>query len=1385
MSPVPLAQHHDLSPRRTLARLTLPIRLVWRSMRWCARLCVGLALSALFTLLVAWLILHWGILPHIDRWRDDIEARASQALGVSVKLGRIVVRSSGWVPSVELGEVTLLDTRGEPALVLPRVTAAVSPQSLLRMELRFAQLVIEGPHLEIKREPSGRIVVAGIDAGSKPTGGADWFLSQTEFVIRGGSVRWLDEQRNLPPLLLSDVQLVMRNGLLRHDMRLDATPPVDWGERFSLRGRFTQPLLARAGQWERWSGQFYADFPRADVRALGQHVDLPIELSHGLGALRAWGRVNESQLESSIVDVALQGVQARFSPELDALHLQQVQGRFLTKRSGPSLRLEAQELSFYTSDGLSWPVSNVAVQLEQRGTAPASAGQLTANQLDLGVLVQVASRLPLGERVNTWLTSSAPSGQVRGLQLRWQGPLNDPQTYQVKAQLRSFTLASKPSANPMALGRPGVHNANLDLQANQSGGTASVNMDQGAVELPGVFSDPLVPLLRFSAAVNWKLEPVSGGPPKISVRWSKAAFANRDAQGELSGVWQTGPGTGLGKGQRFPGHLVLDGTLARGDLAQVGRYTPQVIPEAVRDYLTRALTQGQLSHGTVRVQGDLWDFPFAQARTPEEGVFRIAGRVAQATVAYAPSLPGSDDVPARSSPWPALTQVSGEVAIDRDQLQIRNAQAQVMGVTLRKINGQMTELTKPGRATLRVDGQGRGPVVGMLRFAQTTPVAGWTGGAVNGITAAGDGDLKLNLTIPVFDLPSSKVQGSVELAGNDVHWRPEWPVLTSVRGRLEFSNTGLSIANATARVLGGEVSFSGGTQPDRGVRISGQGQASAEALRTEQGLGPLSRLAAYFSGQTSYRFDLGLRGGRNEVNVSSNLVGWSSQLPAPMGKTSVTVWPMRFQTRGLSDPQSEAPVAADKPLQDSVQFHVGSLLQAHYVREWPADRSQSKPRIVRGVLGVGVPPPLMGASGVRARVNLPSVDMDAWEDVHSQVLGGGTPASQAATGLGSYAPTQMEITADAVTSGSLRLSDLHAQARLEGDEWYATLMAQQINGELVWRPSTALRAGHLQARLSRLAMESADVTGPRLARRSRARVPSFDVVVDDFELRGKSLGRLEVLADHAGGGAVDWRLQRLSLTTPEAKLSASGRWAAVAGLTPLASTSLQTQMDFKLQISDAGALLDRLGLAKALRAGRGELTGQLRWNDSPLNPDPLSMSGDMAVELSSGQFLKVDPGAARLLGVLSLQSLPRRLLLDFRDVFQAGFVFDNIDGNVSMNQGVAATNNLRIRGIQAAVLMEGTASLIDETQDLRVIVLPDLNAGTASLAYAVINPALGLGTFLAQLFLRKSLNEANTREFHVTGSWTDPKYTRIQRGSAGAAASEEPDPPAASAPNKP
>uniref|UniRef100_UPI003559517A YhdP family protein n=1 Tax=Piscinibacter sp. TaxID=1903157 RepID=UPI003559517A len=935
------------------------------------------------------------------------------------------------------------------------------------------------------------------------------------------------------------------------------------------------------------------------------------------------------------------------------------------------------------------------------------------------------------------------------------------------------SLAAKPSSEANGIGRPGLRNATLALSASEKGGEAQLGIANGSLELPGVFDDAVLPMDQLSAQLLWRVEPskVAGAAPKLSVQVKDAKFANADAQAQLRVSWATGIGDGAARGGRFPGHIELDGTLTHGVATRVARYLPLGIPEGTRQYVEHAVRGGSVSSMTMRVKGDLRDFPFYRLRDPKDGEFRIAAHIDDASFAYVPSIPAQGAEPAHESPWPPFTQLSGELIFDRAAMEIRNAQARLYGVELSHVQGGIRNLAD--RSVLALEGNVRGPLADMLRFVNVSPVGQWTGHALAQASGSGNVDLKLALAIPLSDASASTVKGSLALAGNDLRISPDTPLLGAAKGRVEFTQKGILLSGASARVLGGDASFGGGTQPDGAIRFNGQGTATADGLRRATEIGALSRLAGSLGGQTAYRVSLGVVHGHVEVGITSNLVGLSSDLPLPLRKTADTAWPLRYQT--VVAPDSLAPGQAPR---DTLRFDLGNVLQAEYLR----DLSGDTPKVLRGGIGVFEPAP-MPTSGVSANISLPSMNADAWETVLGKVSGVGAGAD--APGAGSYAPTALALRAQELVISSRRLSKVVAGISQEDGVWRANLDADQLNGYAEYRPSRrGTLAGRIYARLSRLSLPKSDADDVgQLLEQQAATVPALDIVVDDFELRGKRLGRVEIeavnrLSAEGRDAPRDWRLTHLAMITPEARFNATGNWAAVSA----GSSRRRAVLDFKLDLSDSGAFLERLGTPKAVRGGKGSLSGQVAWLGSPLSLDVPSLSGQVNVSIEAGQFLKVQPGAERLLSVLSLQALPRRLVLDFRDVFQEGFAFDSVAGDLTIAQGVAHTNNLRMRGVQAAVLMEGSADIARETQDLRVIVVPEINAGTASLAYAVINPAIGLGTFLAQVFLRKPLTEAGTREFRVTGPWADPKVDRVERKLGQAAPGIDSASAAASAP---
>ena len=216
------------------------------------------------------------------------------------------------------------------------------------------------------------------------------------------------------------------------------------------------------------------------------------------------------------------------------------------------------------------------------------------------------------------------------------------------------------------------------------------------------------------------------------------------------------------------------------------------------------------------------------------------------------------------------------------------------------------------------------------------------------------------------------------------------------------------------------------------------------------------------------------------------------------------------------------------------------------------------------------------------------------------------------------------------------------------------------------------------------------------------------------------------------------------------------------------ATRRQIQLDFTLDATDAGKLLDRLGFANTLRAGNGYIKGGINWDGSPLSIDYASLRGDLELRVEKGQFLKVDPGAGKLLGIMSLQALPRRLALDFRDVFSEGFAFDLVSASSKIERGILSTNDFRMNSVSAAVLMNGETDLAKETQNLKVVVLPDLSGGMTSLIgviSGVINPLGALVTYLAQRALKDPLSRAFSFEYAITGAWADPKVVRVQNAA--------------------
>ena len=1335
----------------------------------------GLTRWLLWSVALVWLLfglvwgaIHWLIVPRIGEFRPQLEVRASEALGIPVRVGVVAARSNGLMPSLELTDVTLFDPQGRVALRLPRVLVTVSPRSLWR--LGFEQLYIDQPKLDIRRSLDGRISVAGLDlsgSSNANTDTLDWFFSQIELVIHDGAVRWTDEQGPVDPIVLQQVDVVLRNLGRHHDMRLDVTPPPGWGQRLSVQGRFMQPLLSRQnGRWQTWEGQIFADLKHVDLFELGRYMDPGFILSEGRGALRAWLEINRGKITGATADVALARVVATLGAELPPLALQQLQGRLSGRMLEYGFELSTESLAFDTPDGLHWPGGNVRVKHnEARGRNQAHT-ELQADQLDLSALAQIASSLPLQARWREQLAHYAPKGRVDKLTASWSDGVGATK-YTARGRLSQFELAAVNTA-------PGVRGLDVDFDLNQQAGRAKFAIHHGSIDVPRVFQEGLIPVDQLSANARWQQL-----GEDMSFELTEVKFANADAQGDATIKWQTSDPKKSPSHSRFPGLLDLQANLSRADGRRVHRYLPLVIDSQARDYVREAVQDGSASNVKFVVKGDIHDIP---ATTPHQGVFKISADVKDARVVYVPASlqPGGD------LPWPALNKISGELLFDGLQLKVKNARAQLgddNAIQVSKVNVVIADLT---HTEVKVDADLKGSLPAMLRLVNQSPVTTLLNQALSGTVATGSADYKLALALPIADLTKSTVQGSVTLAGNDVQITPETPKISRARGVVNFNHNGFSLAGVQARALGGETRLDGGlvfTDPDNPnpavVRLSGT--ASAEGLRQTPELGLVALLAHQASGSAAYSATLGLRRGVLELLVSSNLQGMAARLPAPLNKPAQSLLPLRYQTALLPTATGVGSTRTN-PMHDRLSLSLGGLASMVFDR----DMTGTEAKILRGAIGIGADTQhsvVLPAQGVNINLNLPQFDVDAWAQVLAQLDASAAPAgatSSISNFRAALLPTHLAVRCNALTFGARQYNRLVLGATREGSLWRANVDAAELNGYLEYRQPTGDNsdgnAGRVHARLARLTLAPSTANEVEALFDSQpASIPALDIVVDDFELRGKRLGRLEVEAvNRAAQGAAgipEWRLNKLNLSVPEATLKASGNWVRLGAQDAPAANVRQpatperrrSVMNFKLDIADGGSLLGRLGMKDVVRRASGKMEGQIAWAGSPLGIDYPTLSGAFTVDVTAGQFLKADPGIAKLLGVLSLQALPRRLTLDFRDVFSEGFAFDFLRGNITVDKGLAHTSNLQMKGVNAVVLMEGTADIAQETQNLTVVVIPEINAGTAALIATVINPAVGLGTFLAQLFLRRPLTESVTQEFLVDGSWADPQVSKVAK----------------------
>lgn len=1292
------------------------------------RLIVGALLVLWFVAGLAYLGFRHYLWPRLDDWRPVLVERLSALAGRPVSIGRVTTGFEGLLPRLTVDEISVEDDDGTPALRVPRASAVLSPRTLLAGEIRLATLLLESAFIRVERRAADAFRIGGVDIDlTRPSDGAwlEALLTHRRILLKGATVEWIDRMADARERV-GPVELAVGTVGRRHRASVSVGERAGAWQRLNLALQVYRPPGSRPAQWERWAGELYAGAQALDLARLGADSGGPIRglPDSGVADFKAWMDFDQGQVRGAQLKAAARALEWRAGSA--PIAVESVEAEATLSATDHAHDLRVQRLAAIMPDGAAFAALGEQRVVFDRQWAPVS-GRLATGPFDAGEAVALARRLPLGAEMAERLQALAVQGRIASLSARW----SDAQalTYEAAVDFEQLSLrygrASR--GGPDAQRMPWFENLSGQARVTHRAGELRVDSRRSTLAFPGVFPEPEILFDSLKAAARWSVDG-EGDQRVVAVDVGELRFSNADAEGVVSGTYRTG-----GKGA---GIVDLSGRLDRADAKRTVRYLPLAIPQTVRDWVGSAVSAGRSDDVRLRLRGDLADFPFRRA---QDGEFSVKARLVDTTLAYAPG-------------WPAIERFDGSLDFERAGMRVAMKTGRVFDVALGETEAVIADFKDP---LLRVRGSGAGPAAGMIRFVNQSPLATRIDDFTRDTSARGNAKLGLRLDLPLDHLDQTRVAGSVTFLGNDLTLDSTVPPLAGVAGVLEFTERGMALRGITAGFLGGPLRVDGETPEPGHFSLRAEGSLTAEAMRTVSD----NVLTRALSGQASFQARVEVRRRAATVQIESDLQGLAAALPHPFAKAADERWPLRVRTTPATPADPDA-----RPSRDAIRVDLRDGIRLALERE--RDPKSEKLLIRRGAFAMDAEP-VLPATGLAVTLNIPRIDVDAWmgllsrgdlREVHDRAAG------EFAEGF-SLLPDAVSVVAKQVHAGGRDLNDVVLGASRIGGYWQANIAAREVNGFFSWREAgTGQRIGTLTARFTRLEVPRSRVGEVEsLLDTPPDALPALDIAAEEFVLFDRRLGTLALRATNSRGAErPEWTLNELRILNPAASFRARGTWAPFA-----AGPGRATRLDFELGLVDAGALLSVYGLENVVRGGSGTIAGDLSWVGSPMALDYGTLGGTMSMKIGKGQFLKTEPGIAKLIGVLNLQSLPRRLTLDFRDVFAEGFAFDEISGEVGIERGVARTDNLLMRGVQAQVKIRGSANIAAETQKLEVEVRPELNAGLASIAYgAMVNPVIGIGSFVAQLALRSPIQQMFSYEYEISGPWADPQVIEKRRRAA-------------------
>ncbi len=1300
-----------------------------------------------------------------------LQAWIERETRMHVEYSQLDARLRWYGPEIVLRDVRVLDTGGTQALFVTREgSVGLDVWNFFRTgQLVAGRVRFVAPVVTIVRFGDDRIRLLG--QSDQPSDRPPFELDRLpagRLVIENATVIYRNMEDGLPPVQLDDLDLEVRRDRGFVLAEGSAQLPQSLGKRvdFSLRLKGSLENLRRLDA--------RVELRTDELRLAGLSDRLPRQVAHPLAGHGA-ARIVVTAAEGSVRHVRLQfdlrSVQVRLpvrtvprieAVDVSAVRTEQQEGKLpyatVTRtdlnRPAPALpaeahyavlkgdvrmRHEAGTWKFVAHDLFAAAAgerakSGAKIEATLRGRTDAAFElKVDAESVDLPSLWPLALALA-PHSFDRW-AGLGPTGRIASLHLQASRP-QDAGTLAFSVTADVAGLGVQPSAR-----MPGFTGVTATLEGTEQRGALKLRARQPSFDWPRMFRAP-IKLTTVDADVTWRRQ---GKAWVLGSRNARLVHPHARANANFNVAYL---GADVSPVLDLTANVDVDDVTMVPGVLPVGR-----MHEKTLGWLDNAFKQGRAVNGKVACHGPIRKFPFRNG----EGTFNASIDLKNVTLDYAQG-------------FAPMTAAMGHAEFHNSSITAQLASGQVAGLRLGSAEFRLADYKYP---VLAIKGAGTGDLATALGFLQASPLGERLGKVFMDLSGSGHARYATTLVLPVMAPDLQPPAGVKRTPDYVVHADLDGvnvvsPLLRApahaVTGKFELHNQEVRLQGVRGSILDGPFELTAvpgktGVDVPMAIDFTARGTAGGAGLPAFIGLPAGIRMAGTTAWELRGHVEKRSSEGRwpVQINVASPLTGLEIFAPRPFAKAPGEARPTRVRL-DLPGTHLDDVVVDSGPARARLRF-------AERDGRWRLDRGAAR--------FDGQPVSLPAQSGLYVSGDWPHFDLGEWLALRG---GAGTPVTPAATRLGGSAratgagsggrlsewlgPVDVRL-AHATVFGH-RLDDLTARLRLDGETWRINVNGPQAQG-LVSVPDDFGDDRPLVLDMKRLylvpepavegtsALAATPQTDPRT-------LPAITARVDDFAWQGRRFGKLQALLVKEPRGLV---FQTLATTAPEFNIAGSGSWLLESG-TP------RTRVELALDSTDFAATERALGYRDSIEARKAHFSANLQWPGGPSADMLGKLNGTLKLTLEDGQLRDVEPGAGRMLGLLSVAHLPRRLALDFRDVTDKGLAFDKIHGDFELRDGDAHTQNLLVKGAAVDIGVAGRTGLKAEDYDQTIIVSGNPGGPLAVAGAFAAGPVVGAGVLLLSQLFKGQLQGLTRAYYHVTGPWSAPV---VERMSASASAS--------------